>query len=187
MGWLSDRIDRRGLIVGLSILSTAALLWMVLLVPEDPPRWMAYSLVALFGAMVIPGYSLILAHVNDHVPPGEFAAASGGLLILWGAGSALGPIIGGTAMTTLGNPGLGWLILSAQLLIALWGLYRMRQRAAPEAKEDFLVMPVQPVSTELVAVAQEAAVEREEAAAQEALAEAAAPEPEPGQELPPPR
>lgn len=176
MGWLSDRIDRRGLIVGLALLASAALLSMVLLVPEDPPRWLAYSLVALFGAMVIPGYSLILAHVNDHVQPGEFAAASGGLLILWGAGSALGPIIGGTAMSMLGNPGLGWLILAAQLLIALWGLYRMRQRAAPEVKEDFLVMPVQPVSTELVAVAQEAAVEREEVAAQEAAAEDAAAE-----------
>lgn len=164
-GWLSDRMDRRALVVGLATIATAALLTMILFVPQNPPRWMAYSLVAAFGAMVIPAYSLVLAHVNDHVPPTEFAAASGGLLILWGAGSAIGPFAGGAAMSILGNPGLGWIILVAQLLISAWGLYRMRQRAAPEVKEDFLVMPVQPVGTELVSVAQEAAVEREEAAA----------------------
>ncbi|MFZ6764014.1 MFS transporter [Pseudoroseomonas sp. WGS1072] len=163
-GWLSDRIDRRLLVVSLAGAAAMALLAMILLVPDHPPRWLSYSLVAAFGAMVIPAYSLVLAHVNDHVSPSEFAAASGGLLILWGAGSALGPFAGGLAMGRLGPSGLGWLILSAQALIAGWGLYRMRQRSAPEAKEDFLVMPVQPVSTELVAVAQEAAVEREEIA-----------------------
>lgn len=165
MGWLSDRIDRRGLIVGLTLVAAAALLAMVLLVPDHPPIWMTFSLVALFGALVIPTYSLVLAHVNDHVPPGGFAAASGGLLILWGAGSALGPVLGGFAMSWLGNAGLGWLILSAQAGIALWGLWRMRRRAAPQEKESFLVMPVQPVTTTLVAVAEDAAIDRKEAEA----------------------
>jgi len=164
MGWLSDRIDRRSLIVALATAAAGALLWMVLFVPDSPDRLIAYGLVALFGALVIPAYSLVLAHVNDHVPPGQFAAASGGLLILWGAGSALGPLLGGVAMSSLGNRGLGWLILSAQLLIAAWGLYRMSQRAAPTEKEEFQVMPVQPVSTELVAVSEQAAAEEREAA-----------------------
>ncbi|WP_160000552.1 MFS transporter, partial [Roseomonas sp. 18066] len=84
MGWLSDRVDRRGLVVALTGCAAAALLAMVLLVPDNPPRGLLYALVAVFGAMVIPGYSLVLAHVNDHVPPGEFAAASGGMLVLWG-------------------------------------------------------------------------------------------------------
>ena len=161
MGWLSDRIDRRFLSVGLSLLAAGALLWMNFAVPEHPPRTVLYMLVGLFGMLVIPAYSLVLAHVNDHVPPGQFAAASGGLLILWGAGSALGPVLGGVAMAWLGNRGLGWLILSAQALIAGWGLYRISQRAAPVEKEEFLVMPVQPVGTELVAVAEEVAAERE--------------------------
>ncbi|MDJ0390983.1 MFS transporter [Roseomonas sp. E05] len=161
MGWLSDRIDRRRLSVGLAMVAAGALLWMTLSVPEHPPRAVLYALVGVFGMLVIPAYSLVLAHVNDHVPPGQFAAASGGLLILWGAGSALGPVLGGVAMASLGNRGLGWQILGAQALIAAWGIYRISQRAAPETKEEFLVMPVQPVGTELVAVAEEAAVERE--------------------------
>ncbi|MCQ4159534.1 MFS transporter [Roseomonas sp. GC11] len=164
MGWLSDRIDRRGLIVTLTTCAAAALLAMVLLVPEHPPRPLLYAMVGTFGALVIPGYSLVLAHVNDHVPPGGFAAASGGLLVLWGAGAALGPLLGGAFMSALGNAGLGWLVLLAQSGIAGWGLWRMFRRAAPREKEDFLVMPVQPVSTTLVAVAKEAAIDRREAA-----------------------
>ncbi|WP_120010121.1 MFS transporter [Teichococcus vastitatis] len=160
MGWLSDHMDRRRLIVGLAATAAAVLLWMLLMVPEHPGRSLTYTLVAVFGGLVIPAYSLVLAHVNDHVPPGEFAAASGGMLVLWGAGAAAGPLLGGFAMSTFGNHGLGWLILLAQTGIALWGLYRMSQRAAPEAKEDFLVMPVQPVGVELVAVAEEVAAER---------------------------
>lgn len=164
MGWLSDRVDRRSLIVGLAMVAAGALLWMLLFVPDHPEQVVTYGLVALFGALVIPAYSLVLAHVNDHVPPGQFAAASGGLLILWGAGSALGPILGGVAMSSLGNRGLGWLIFSAQFLMALWGLYRMSQRAAPVEKDQFKVMPVQPVSTELVAVTEQAVAEQREAA-----------------------
>lgn len=163
MGWLSDRVDRRGLVVALTGCAALALLAMVLLVPEQPPRWLLYALVASFGAMVIPGYSLVLAHVNDHVPPGGFAAASGGMLVLWGAGSALGPILGGAAMSWLGATGLGWLILTAQSGIAAWGLWRMRRRAAPVEKEDFLIMPLQPVGTQLVAAAENAAIDRKEA------------------------
>ncbi|MFC3125922.1 MFS transporter [Pseudoroseomonas globiformis] len=160
MGWLSDRMDRRLLVSGLASLAAISLTWMLTFIPEHPSPGIIYAMVALFGALVIPAYSLVLAHVNDHVPPGEFAAASGGMLILWGAGAALGPLIGGAAMSSIGNRGLGWLILTAQLGIAAWGFYRMSQRAAPEAKEDFLVMPVQPVGVELVAVTEEAVRER---------------------------
>jgi len=151
LGWLSDRIDRRLVIIGTTAIAAAILFSFVMLIPAGAPRWVIYACVAIFGGSVIPTYSIVTAHVNDMVKPGEFVAASGGLLILVGAGSAAGPIVGGMAMSALGPEGLAYMTIVAQAMMAVWGAYRIRQRAAPpEAqKEHFVPEPAVPVGTEL--------------------------------------
>ena len=54
-----------------------------------------------FGCTIVPTYSVVMAHVNDSVEKGEFAAAPGGLLIVQGAGAVVGPLIAGVAMSFL--------------------------------------------------------------------------------------
>jgi MFS family permease len=151
LGWLSDRIDRRGLIVGMSITAAAVLIGFVTLLPEGLPAWAIFIVVAVFGAIVIPTYSIVIAHVNDFVRTGEFVAASGGLLILQGMGAASGPLIAGAAMSRFGPTGLVYTTIAAQVLMALWGLHRISRRAAPsvEEKGQFAVMPAVPVGTAL--------------------------------------
>ena len=51
-----------------------------------------------FPGAIIPTYSIVIAHVNDGVTPGEFVAASGGLLIVQGVGATVGPIVAVSAM-----------------------------------------------------------------------------------------
>ncbi|GEO13865.1 MFS transporter [Microvirga aerophila] len=151
LGWLSDRIDRRLVIIGTTAIAAAILFSFVTLIPDRSPPWVYYACVAIFGGGVIPTYSIVTAHVNDMVRPGEFVAASGGLLILVGAGSAAGPVLGGIAMSAFGSEGLAYMTIAAQALMALWGAYRIRQRSAPpEAdKEHFVLEPAVPVGTEL--------------------------------------
>jgi len=151
LGWLSDRMDRRYVIIATAAVAAAVLALLVNVVPEDAPSWMLYACVAVFGGTIIPTYSIVTAHVNDMVRPGEFVAASGGLLILQGAGASTGPVISGLAMSTFGLVGLPYVAIGAQALMAAWGVYRIRQRAAPpdEYKEAFVPEPVVPVGTEL--------------------------------------
>lgn len=156
LGWLSDRRDRRSLIVTIAIVAAAIMTAMLTLLPSDLPEGSMYVLAFIFGGVVIPTLSLVIAHVNDKVEPGEFVAASAGLLIVQGAGAVAGPILAGFAMSAFGGRGLPGVIVIAQIAIALWGLHRMRQRSAPQEKEAFLVMGPEAVGTELVAVAQEA-------------------------------
>ncbi|HZW47988.1 MAG TPA: hypothetical protein VFF61_10710, partial [Microvirga sp.] len=96
-------------------------------------------------------YSIVTAHVNDMVKPGEFVAASGGLLILQGLGAASGPVVSGMAMSAFGRVGLPYVVIIAQALMALWGAYRSLQRpASSEAgKENFVPEPAVPVGTAL--------------------------------------
>jgi len=151
LGWLSDRIDRRHVIIGASGMAAAILLALIHLVPTTVPVWLVFVYVAIFGGSVIPTYSIVTAHVNDMVKPGEFVAAAGGLLILQGIGATIGPIIAGMAMTEFGRLGLLYVVVIAQALMAIWGAYRSLQRAAPptEDKETFVPEPVVPVGTRL--------------------------------------
>lgn len=155
-GWISDRIDRRIVVIAIALGSALILGATLLAVPERLPPAVTCVLAFAFGGLILPTYNVVVAHVNDAVTPKEFVAASGGLLIVQGTGMATGPVLGGFAMSSLGNDGLAWLIVGAQGLIALWGFYRMTRRAAPEAKEQFQPMPVSPVGTQLIEATQRA-------------------------------
>jgi MFS family permease len=148
LGWLSDRLDRRLVIIGAAIVAAATLLTIVALVPNEAPHWILYLCVAIFGGTIVPTYSVVMAHVNDSVGEGEFVAASGGLLIAQGAGAVFGPIVAGLAMS-IWERGLSVTLITAQLLIAAFGLYRLGRRAAPPEKHKgtFVVEPAVPVAT----------------------------------------
>jgi len=148
LGWLSDRLDRRLIIIGAAVIAAVALLTIVALVPDSAPRWILYLCVAIFGGTIVPTYSVVMAHVNDAVGKGEFVAASGGLLIVQGAGAVFGPIVAGFAMSVW-ERGLSVTLITAQLLIAAFGVYRLTRRAAPPEKHKgtFLVEPAVPVAT----------------------------------------
>lgn len=156
LGLLSDRIDRRLLVVAIALIAVGVLGAMALFTPSGASAWVYFGLVFVFGGLVVPTYSVVLAHVNDSVPPEEFVAASGGMLLVQGAGAAVGPLAIGAAMSAFGPRSLPWMTVLAQLLIAFYGIWRMTRHAAPVRKEEFRVQSPTPVGTELIRVSQEA-------------------------------
>jgi MFS family permease len=153
LGWLSDRLDRRFVIIGAAVIACVTLLTIVALVPDEAPHWIVYLCATIFGGTIVPTYSVVMAHVNDSVEEGEFVAASGGLLIVQGVGAVFGPIVAGLAMSTW-TRGLSVTIITAQLLMAAFGIYRLSRRAAPPErhKGTFVVEPAVPVATTLESV-----------------------------------
>jgi MFS family permease len=150
LGWLSDRLDRRLVIIGAAVTATASLLTMMVLVPDEASRWILYLCAGILGGTIVPTYSVVMAHVNDAVGEGEFAAASGGLLIVQGVGATAGPLLGGLAMSALPQ-GLSYMLVATQIPMAVFGAYRLTRRAAPPEmhKGVFVVEPSIPVGTEL--------------------------------------
>ena len=150
LGWLSDRLDRRLVIIGAAVTATASLLTMIALVPDEASRWILYLCAGVLGGTIVPTYSVVMAHVNDAVGEGEFVAASGGLLIMQGLGAVAGPLLGGLAMSALPQ-GLSYMLIATQIVIAVFGAYRLTRRAAPPEmhKGVFVVEPPIPVGTEL--------------------------------------
>jgi MFS family permease len=150
LGWLSDRLDRRLVIIGAAVTAAATLCTMMALVPDEATRWVLYLCAGVFGGTIIPTYSVVMAHVNDAVGEGELVAASGGLLIMQGVGATIGPLLAGFAMAAF-EQGFAYTLIAAQIIIAVFGVYRLRRRAAPPEthKGTFAIEPPVPVGTAL--------------------------------------
>ncbi len=54
-------------------------------------------MTAAYGALAYTLYSIAVAHANDHAKPEDFVKVSGGLLLLYGFGTMIGPVIGAGA------------------------------------------------------------------------------------------
>lgn len=137
VGRLSDRMDRRIVIVGATFVAGAAALVAALLPAGSPVAVLV--LVCLFGAASLPLYSLVIAHTNDLLKPEEMVAASSALVLVFGIGAVAGPALAGAVMSAVGSAGFFWYLAAAQAAIGVIALYRMARRAAPgiEGREPF--------------------------------------------------
>ncbi|WP_407492886.1 MFS transporter [Pseudooceanicola sp. MF1-13] len=159
IGWISDRMDRRRLIMITSIIGGIGAI-IGLAVSNQVGLLIAAFLV---GGMSNPLYSLLISYANDFLQPEDMASASGGMIFLNGLGAISGPIVTGYIMTVMG-PGGFWLFIGVLLFaMAAYALYRMTQRAAPSVEDSASYTPVM-MSASPVAVewAQEWAVEQAE-------------------------
>ncbi|TDE40359.1 MFS transporter [Antarcticimicrobium sediminis] len=162
LGWLSDRMDRRLLIL---MVAAAAGVGAVLGMIFGGIYIMLLASAFLVGGMTNPLYSLLIAHTNDYLEHDDMAAASGGLIFINGLGAIAGPLITGWLMgdDVFGAP--GFFMLMALLLFALAGyaLYRTTQRPAVPIEDTGSYAPMSPSSTPVaVEVAQEFAIETEQ-------------------------
>ncbi|MGC9417591.1 MAG: MFS transporter [Rhodovulum sp.] len=157
IGWLSDRMDRRTLILAAAATGGAAAGAAMALGDE-----FAALLVAAFliGGMSNPLYALLIAYTNDYLDPDDMAAASGGLLFINGVGAILGPLLTGWIMGLIGPQGFFLFIAIVMLSLAVFTGYRMTQRAGVPVEDTASYAPVLPTSSPVaVEVAQEVAIE----------------------------
>ena len=128
IGWASDRMDRRMLIAGLSVV--AAVVMLVATVFTLP--FVALLVVAvLLGGIANPVYALLIAYTNDFLGTEDMAAASAGMIFLNGFGAIFGPLITGWIMEQVGPNGFFLFIGILFAALALYAGWRMTQRAAP--------------------------------------------------------
>ena len=144
LGWLSDRMDRRMLILLAAALGGAgALLGMV--AGSSFPLLLGAAF--LVGGTSNPLYSLLIAYTNDFLDRDDMAAASGGLLFINGLGAIAGPLVTGWMMGVFGSPGYFLVIAVLLISLALYAAYRMTQRPAPAVSETAAYTPISPTAT----------------------------------------
>ena len=138
IGRLSDRFDRRTILIVVCFLGAASAAGLMLVADLSLPVLLVFG--ALYGGFTMPLWPLCVAHTNDYVPPREFVETSGGLLLTFGIGAIIGPTVVSFAMQEYG----GWTLFAfngvAFGLLGLFGLYRVTVRASvPLDKQEHFV------------------------------------------------
>ncbi|NWG91540.1 MAG: MFS transporter [Parvularculaceae bacterium] len=141
LGWLSDRIDRRRVMLGAALLGVASAIALAEFGGRSPELLFGFG--ALFGAFIIPMFGLTAAHANDHAAHGEAVATNGGLLLLHGGGSVVGATLGASVMAAFGPPALFHYIAAIYVAFSAFCLYRIFKRppAPDERKTPFAPVP----------------------------------------------
>lgn len=140
VGFVSDKMDRRIVLVAIIAIAVLIDCYFIFATPTSP--LLVLVAISVFGAMIYSAYPVIVAHASDHASPGSFIKISGGLLLLYGIGGAIGPLLSGFLMSVAPQTGLFMVTLTAHILIIGYGLLRILQKVAIDTgqKSEFVGM-----------------------------------------------
>lgn len=141
IGRISDRTDRRYVLSGAAFLCGLVALAVFTFAPRSVMSIL--PLTAAYGALAYTLYSIAVAHANDHASTEDFVMVSGGLLLLYGFGTMIGPVIGAYLMARMEPDSLFLATAAPHFLLAIYALLRVKARA-PIPIEDRGVFKVVP-------------------------------------------
>jgi MFS family permease len=150
-GALSDRYDRRTVIMAFSAAAVAVALAAALLGSLSPVLMIA--LFAIFGCIAIPIYSLVMAHANDHLHKDQMLGGSGKLIMLYGLGAMMGPLLAGQFMQMMGYNGFLYYLIVIYAAIAGLTMIRRVKRPGTIKMQSGEGLRVGPMSTPVAAQA----------------------------------
>ena len=133
IGYLSDRYDRRTVLVTVAFLAS---FFCVLAVIFGTSFISLLIITFIFGGLTVPLYALAIAHTNDFLSKKEMVAASAGLQLAGGAGLTVGPLLGGLSIDLIGAAGFWIYLFVIHGSLGIFGLYRMSIRDAVPLKDQ---------------------------------------------------
>ncbi len=125
LGWLSDRFDRRSVLIASTAGAAAASLLL-----SHADGTLIYAGVFLFGGFAFPLYSLSVAHANDHARPGQYVELSLGLSFFFSLGATVGPFAASLVIDRFGPPAFFLYTSLMHGAFVAFVLYRMTRRPA---------------------------------------------------------
>lgn len=141
VGRASDHTDRRFVLSAAAFGSALFALALFAFSPRQAQPILI--LTAAYGALAYTLYSIAVAHANDHASTEDFVKVSGGLLLLYGFGTMIGPMLGAFLMDRLSPDALFLATAAPHLALGVYALMRARVRAPVpiEDREAFKTLP----------------------------------------------
>ena len=133
VGYLSDKYDRRTVIV---IVAFLASIFAVIAVLIGSSYTALIITTFIFGGLTVPLYALAIAHTNDFLEKDEMIAASAGIQLAGGIGLTIGPVIGGLSIDLIGANGFWIYLFLIHALLGIFGLFRMQIRESVPLEEQ---------------------------------------------------
>ena len=147
IGRLSDRFDRRSVMLGMLGGAVLASLVLCLLGYAGSALIPVLLVVTGLGGALAVLYPLAVAQTFDYVDRGRMVAASSGLLLCWALGATLGPLAAALLMQVLGAWALFLHLAVVSIALFAFTLWRMRRRLPRPAPEQTGFVPLPATST----------------------------------------
>jgi len=149
VGYLSDRFDRRSVLLFLLLISAATGLLAVVLVNVGYISAL-FVATAVTGGIIACTYPLSIAEAFDRLRQSEMVAAMGSMILAFSVGGALGPFTASIAMNEFGSAALFYYLAVVQLLLAAFVVFRMSARhALPVEDQESFVMQGSAISSSI--------------------------------------
>ena len=140
VGYLSDRYDRRTVLLIILIISALV----DLTIPEFAAAgnlFGVFSATAITCGIIACTYPLSMSEAFDKLRQNQMVAAMGGMIFAFAMGGIIGPYAASLVMDTLGSVFLFYFLALSQFLLAGFVVYRMKMRQAlPIAEQESFVM-----------------------------------------------
>jgi MFS family permease len=137
IGRLSDKFDRRTVLMISSLatgLAALAVIW-----ATGQTVVMLLVTAAIYGGFSFTIYPLSVSQVNDLADPNRLVQVAAGLLIAYGIGASIGPIMAAQSMALYGPKGFFLFIIGINSMLTLFTIFRIIQRRSGEkAKAPFM-------------------------------------------------
>jgi len=157
IGRLSDKLDRRKVLTGTTIIAGLATAAIGIIGTADFRLVIAAFFV--YGGMCLPMYALCIAHTNDYLEHDDMVAASGTLVLVAGLGLVVGPLTVAIAIDLQGAAGFALFLAFVHLGVGAFALYRMTRRPSLPPQEQGQHIYVAQPSPVAAVLAQEEAFE----------------------------
>ncbi len=131
LGSLSDRWDRRMVLLITTCCALISALGLVILAGSNPVANFAF--VFVFGSFAMPLFSLSAAHANDRAGKGEFVLVNAALMLFYSLGAICGPLAASWFMQRNGPASLFIFAAAVYGVFILITLHRMRARGSVPA------------------------------------------------------
>jgi MFS family permease len=147
VGRVSDRTDRRFVLAAAA--GAAAVFGVLVFLVEPRSGFAVIFMTACYGAFAYTLYALAVAHANDHADPDEFVKVSSGLLLMYGFGTMVGPLVGSALMSLLRPESLFLATALAHASLAAYAVLRIRARAPVpiDERDAFHTVPAERAMT----------------------------------------
>ncbi len=140
VGYLSDRFDRRTVLLAILIISAMAG-FSVTFLADQALFWPMSVATAISCGIIACTYPLSISESFDKLRQSEMVAAMGCLILAFSAGGIIGPYSTSIVMEFTGNASLFGFLGVIQLLLGVFVIYRMMAREAlPVDQQEQFVM-----------------------------------------------
>ena len=140
VGWIADKMDRRVVLFGLSVLAAASCLGIATLItPGDISA--IYLGAFIFGLTAYPIYSISAAYANDFAEPDFVVELNAALIFFYSIGAIISPIVSAWLIALAGPGAMFSFMAAAHLALVVFTLYRMTRRSSAEPRGPYRYLP----------------------------------------------